>query len=200
MPKVEMKRWIAFYDENAVSTLTGLDPRPLTDIDQGTGAYQRIGNEIQAKAIYFRGIMHNNAAITNCVRMAILGTNGDADITIATGEFFKDSNLAGGATGTFGGAAGLNSMYYPINTAKFDVYYDRVFKLSAVSVDSNDTMQFRKFIRLNRKIKYEATTSGLNNQNYRYLMVVWTAEGGDDVGVGTVVEFSAQTHFYYTDC
>lgn len=199
MPKVEMKRWIAFYDESAISTLTGFNTVPLASIDQGTGAYQRVGNQITAKGIYIKGMMHNNAAFTNCLRMCILGHPGDVDMTIAAGEFYKDANNAGGTSILTGGAAGLNAMYYPINNAKFQVLYDRVFTFSPQNTDRNDTLRFRKFVKLNRKIMFEANTSGVNNQNYNYFLLIVSAEGGDDVGLGSTVEFSAQASFFYTD-
>jgi len=195
-----MKRWVSFADETLITTLAGLDARPLTDITQGTGAYQRIGNQIHAKGIYLRGVMHNNAAITNLMRVLVVGFAGDIDITLAAGEFFQDANLAGGTSLLTGGAAGLNSMYYPINKAKFDVIYDRVFKMSPANVDSSDTLNFRKFIKLNRKILFEANVAGQYDQNYRYAILAWTAEAPDDVGVGTTVEFSCHSQFYYTDC
>lgn len=199
MPKVEMKRFITFYDESVITTLAGYDPRPLLDLSQGTGAYERIGNEVQAKGMFLRGIVHNNAAITNIFRMVIVGCAGDVDNNLANAELFMDANNAGGTSILTGSAAGLNSMYYPINKAKFDVLYDKVFKLSPSGVDSNDTQLFRKFIKLNRKIRFEGTTTGQYNMNYRYHALVWNAESPDDVTVGTTVEFSCHCTTYYTD-
>lgn len=198
MPKVELKRVLQLVDESSISTLAALDPRYLFDINQGTAVNNRTGNQIIAKGVSIKGIVHNNGANTNFMRMVLLGHTSLEDVSI-TGQFFGDANLAGAATTLTGGAAGLNSMYYPINKLKFQVLMDKVIKCGPAGVDSTDTQTFRHFVKLNRKIKFAANQSGSDGQSYRYTLVFWTAEGPDDTALGQTLEVSAHVQAFFTD-
>lgn len=195
----EKKEYLFQHDEVAVSTIAqGADWTHCTDLASGTA---RNSKEVLLQSLRCRGVLHNNANGTNLVRMVVFYAEDEVVPSNIAEYFMSSSSLL--STVAFGNAAvaGLNAMYQPLNPSKVTVLKDRVFKLAAVgSTDGAQVVPYDFTIKLrNAKIKYEGNTQGPGNQNRMLYIGLWAAEGADDTGVGTVVEWSGVAHLKYLD-
>jgi len=197
MPKVELKRFASYNDEISHSTLTEGSALPLINISQGTGVYQRAGNQLTVKGFHIKGLFNNNAATPNYVRMLLLWSTIDSSTTFNTMPLFSDANLAGG-TGTVSGVTGANMLYYPVNRLTYTPIYDKIYKLGG-SGDPSCTRMFSKFIKMNKTIKYIANNAGDSYQDWQLTLVMCVAEAGDDVGLGQTIEVSHVARVFFTD-
>lgn len=196
----EHKELLSQIDEQAVSTIVqGSDWSHISGVTASVNT--RIGKEILLQSVRCRGVLHNNATGTNLVRM-VVGYVEDEVIPSNISEYFlsTDGNVAP-VSFSNAAAAGLNSMYQPLNKSKITLLYDRVFKLGAQSSVDGAQVQLYDFnLNLkNAKIKFEGNTNGPGNQNRMLYIGCWAAEGADDTGLGTVVEWSGVSHLKYID-
>lgn len=198
-PRPELKRIssVAMDEVTQDSLSSSFAVTELSQVAQGNTLYGRIGNEVIAKGIHLRGVIHSNIVRSTYVRTFLVGTTDSIDATYATGEWFDTSVTGIGDTAL--AVTGLNQIYCRLNKNKFKVLFDKTYRLGANQVtDGSNTRTFNIFRKLNKRLKFEGNTYGPGNQNYRYLWVTVVAEGGDD-SVGGTVEFSAQTMFYFSD-
>lgn len=120
------------------------------DSTTGSTARQRIGNKIKPKALKVKGVIALDADYLNTQKDIY------ARVIIATQKDVKvgSSVLGGGVDAShllragFGGGADevqfngyTMDLNYPVNTDKFRVYMDKVFKLSGCDVDGNEAIQ-----------------------------------------------------------
>lgn len=199
----EHKEYLAQVDEVGVSTIVqGADWSHISDVVSGDR--YRTGKEIHLQSVRCRGVLHNNASGTNLVRM-VVGYVEDELTPSNISDYFLSGTTTGGTIApvsfTNVAAAGLNSMYQPMNKSKITLLYDRVFKLGAnASVDGAQVQPYDFTLSLkSAKIKYEGNSTGAGNQNRMLYIGCWAAEGGDDTGLGTVVEWSGMTQLKYID-
>ena len=118
----------------------------LPTVNLGTDAQTRTGNKIKPKGLYVKGhiygdwnnIVANNSSFqTIYVRiMAIADKQNNVD-SLAYAQFgtSKDLLLNKGASSTNFLFNDQTSLYRPINTNRFTVYYDKVVKLSMYSAN-----------------------------------------------------------------
>lgn len=182
-------------EDPALATDTLLYATDLSAISQGTALNQRIGNQIHIKGVHCKGFLHNNNTKVLYIRHLIIGTANPNDITAST-ELLQ---IGGGATSTLTTANGLNMLYLPINKVKFQVYHDKIMKLGgSASIDGVQDRFFNKFIKLNKKITYEANTVSADNQSYRFHNIFLVSEGDDDA-VPSIVEVSYAIRVWFQD-
>lgn len=195
---VEIKRHYVHNNEVTVSTLSqGTNWYDLTSIDQGVNADERIGMEVMAKGIHLAGHLHNNGSTTNWVRMVVIQQHTQDDISSLSEVFQKSGNTA-----DFSSTVGMQAMYFPLQKVDFKVLYHRVFKLNPAGTAGllDESRMFKKFIKLNKKIKFQKDLSeGADLQRPRYWLGCWAAESPDDTGLGESIELSFLSRFYFTD-
>lgn len=195
---VEMKRKYTAGTELTVSTLSqGTNWYDLSSIDLGTGRDNRIGHEIVAKGIHLTGALHNNGSTTNYVRMVVIQQHTQDALSSASDVFEKNVS-----NDDFSGTTGMQTMYYPLQKVDFKVLYHRIFKLNPAGTAgiADESRMFKKFIKLNRKVRFEQQTAeGDNLQRPRYWFALWAAESPDDTGLGETIELSYLARFYFTD-
>jgi len=203
MPAIEFKE--NWYHDNEVqlNTLTQGAMQGYPQVSVGNSHITRIGNEISLKSFQVKGVLNNNSGSESFARLLILGHDGNIDPNFATFPIFR--NTSSGTTTTISSVNGLDCMYYPINKLDCKVYYDKVFRLAGAATGNaaGNTRMFSHFIKFpgkGKRIKYEATGTGVTNQN-TFISVYWiVADANDDTTTGTTVELSQLTRFWYTDC
>jgi hypothetical protein len=195
---IEMKRHYQLQNEVNVSTLSqGTNWYDLSAVDTGTGPNDRIGLQIRAKGLHVAGALHNNGSTTNYVRMIVIQQHSQDALSSASDVFQQ-----GTATGDFSDITGMKTMFYPLQKVDFKVLYHRIFKLNPAGTagQNDESRMFRKFIKLDRTIRFEnVTTEGDNVQRPRYWLGCWAAEAPDDPGLGENIELSFLSRFYFTD-
>lgn len=195
-PKPEMKSVWQHTNEVAMNTLSQGTVTTMPSILNGLGQ-ARVGSEILARGLHLKGCVNNNSTAESYLRMVVFCYNGAVDPAT---NFFLASGA--GTASAISSVNGLDAMYYPINQRDLKVRYDRVFRLSG-SASGNagkQTTMFSKFIKFGgKKIKFNANTSGVFNQDWQYAICWIAADANDDTSTGTAVEVSMLERFYYTD-
>jgi len=197
MPKAELKRNAVYYDEISQSTLTMGSASPMISVTQGTGVFQRSGNQIVAKGFHLKGVLNNNSATPNYVRMVLAWSNTDTATAFASASLFADANNAGGVA-TTSTVNGANVLYYPINKTSFMPVWDKVIKLGG-SQDPSCTRMFSRFIKMKKTIRFIANNSGDSLQDKQLTLFILVAQADDDVGLGQTVEVSHVARLFFTD-
>lgn len=194
---LEQKMYNISTSETTVSTLLqgdGTNWFSLVVPTQGTTNFARVGNQIRLQSLDIRGSLHNNATISNMVRMLIFYFRDNVTVSSASDIF-----LAGASATDFASITGIDSMHYPLNNAKMTVLTDSVISLGPAGT-YEAVKTFRKRINLkNKLIKFEGNTAGVDNQDPQLYALFFAAEAGNDTGVGTTVELSHYSRVSYTD-
>lgn len=194
---LELKMYNTSATEEVVSTLLqgdGSNWYPLCSLTQGTTNFSRVGNQIRLQKLDIRGSLHNNASVSNLVRMVIFYFKDNVTVSASSDIF-----LAGTSGTDFAAITGITAMHYPLNPVKMTVLSDTVINLAKAG-EYESTKTFRKTFDLkNKLIKFEGNTAGPDNQHPQLYMLVFAAEAANDTGLGTDIELSHYCRTSYTD-
>jgi len=193
----EMKWRRSLQAEATVNTLAPTNVYELLGMTQGTGQYQRIGNEITLKGFHSKGFLHNNSVKTVFVRHMIAFAYNDDPV----GTFRMFEGDAGNAVDPTALAAPYLAMFTSIYKKFFRPIYDRVYTLEGIDATTGGNKNvkfFNVFKKLNKKIKFDSTKSGVDTKP-RLLEVFICATADDDDGTGYVVELSRYNTEYWHD-
>jgi len=176
----------------------------LSNINQGSAAFERVGKEITLRKLRFQGQIHNNASVTMMVRQ-VVGYFLDQGTPGVGTEMFEQTTR--GSTGgvTFSALKGASqeplSPYLLLNRAKFIPVYDQVFKVGAVgALEGGNVVTFDRTIMLrDRKIRFEQAASGTANQDVQLFAGCWTIEANGDLSTGLAVEWTFNADLDYLD-
>jgi len=194
----EMKQRYVVHSEDTINTLNPNNIYDLLGMVQGSGAYQRIGNELVAKGVHSKGFLHNNSTKTVFVRHAIGWMNIDTAAG-STAEIFQD--VAGDAIGPSSLAASYHALYFPWYKRYFKPIYDKVYTLEGIDATTGGNKNVRFFNvykKLNNKVRFSANTSSTATKN-RLIEVFFCATADDDDGTGYVVELSQVARVFWID-
>jgi len=196
----EKKRQFTHINEETLSSIgQGSNSWNLiTPVSNSGNSVNRVGQEITLDRFEFRGVLHNNAATNNMVRI-LVGYVKDTALFTSASQLFENANGFGAAV-SFSSVNNLDSIYWPINKVKFTPILDRVYTLAPTSsVDAGNVKSLVYSIRLKKKIKFEGTDAGQDGQDTNLFMIAWTGEAGDDATIGTNVEISGLARVLFTD-
>jgi len=193
MKAAETKANWLHVNEQYLNTLTGYLAYDPLAVDEGSGKEERIGTEIMPTGLHIKGVINNNGASPNFVRIVIVKSKTRQQVT--TGDFFAASTGVGQDISAING---LDRMYWPIHKSVHTVLYDRVLRLEK-NGEVGKSKAFNKFIKLKGKIKFDGAGTGSENLTPRYHIVYMTAESEDDTSLGENVEVSALHRFFYKD-
>jgi len=148
---------------------------PLTNIAQGNGATERVGDSVMVSSINVRGqIRFNSTAEYNALRFIIFRDNQTvADTTPSITQVLDQANP--------------NGLMNMANVGRFTILYDRTFNVSAVK---NPQINFKCYIPLRLKVRYNGTAGTDIQKNGLWMM----ATSHDDVH-GPECDFYARTHY-----
>lgn len=161
----------------------------LNSVPLGTAIANRVGNVIQPKYIDLRGSVHMAPSdSTTTARMLVIEHNVTDDPL---------STLLETNTGDFGPPAqDFSSMFSRINTTKYRVLATKVIKLGNANGYFN-TQMFHFNIKLSGKMFFEI---GDNVPDKRQITFIWWNRRTDnDEGLGTSMECTYNSKFYYQD-
>lgn len=196
---VVRKSFMVHVNEHALNTLsTGSDWWDPLAITHGTDHSDRTGNQITVTGISMRGILHNNQADTQVVRLVVLET--DLDSQFGNTTDFLEAPYPADTGASITDQPGLNSVVLPIDTQVAKPLYDKTFIMGRAD-RGEGTKQFKHFIKFKNglKINYRGGATGAANVFPRLHIGAWVAEGDDDVATGQVTELSAAFKLYYHD-
>lgn len=190
-------------------------------VSLGTDSQSRVGNKIKPKGLYVKGhiygdwnnIVGNNSSFqTIYVRiMAISDKQNNVD-SLAYGQFGTSSSilLNKGSTSTNFLFNDQTSLYRPINTNRFTVYYDKVIKLSMYSANLGTALidqatGLRRFsfkIPMKEDWKFDDSNSRPSNIAMPNLVVGYCPADNRNITAGATTSFIKLTYytdFYYQD-
>lgn len=194
----EMKQRYVVHSEDSVNTLNPNNVYELAGMVQGTGAYQRIGNEIIVRGVHSKGFLHNNSAKTVYVRHMI-GFLTVEDSAGSTCPIFRETS--GEAVGPSTLAAPYHTIYYPLYKRFFKTIYDKVYRLEGIDATTGgnkNTHFFNVFKKLNKKLRFSANTSSTLTKP-RMIECFFCATADADDGTGYVVELNQIATLYWND-
>lgn len=190
-------------------------------ITLGTDSQTRNGNQISPKGLYVKGhiygdwlnIVANNSSFqTIYVRILCCSDKIYPTDSIAYGA--ANSQLLGllqkGATSTNFLFSDQCSLYRPINTDRYTVYYDKVIKLGMYSANigtsnvdqTNGLRRFQFKVPMKEAWKYDDTSGRPSNVAMPFLLVGYCPGDNRNITSGATTSFvklSYYTDFYYTD-
>lgn len=177
---------------------------PLSNVNQGTGAFERVGKEITLRKLRFRGQIQNNANTTMIIRQ-VVGYFLDQGTPGVGTEMFEQSTR--GSTGgvTFSSIKGavqeILTPYLLLNRAKFIPVYDRTFKIgNNAAVEGGNVALFDTTVSLrDRKIRFEQASSGTGNQDIQLYAGAWCIEANADLTTGLAMEWTFNADVDYLD-
>lgn len=206
---------------NSIISQTGDAKRIIPSIAQGTGDYQRIGDQLRAQTLTVKGAIVYNPSTGQygtyansriACRLMIVSPRLYPNIDDAQTNAAVWMNYLlkrGGTTSAFTGA--LSDLWAPINSDGIIKYYDKVFYLDApyqvTAVGTNlmgkSTRFFSHSIKLrNKVIKYDSSVSGgIQPSNYGPVMILGYThmDGSSADSLTTAVQLSYDTIFNYED-
>lgn len=191
------------------------------EITLGTTMSNRIGNKINPKGLYVKGhvygdwldITANNESFqTIYVRIMAVSDKQNPVDSLAYNAFSnsKDVLLQKGATATNFLFNDQTSLYRPINTDRFNVYFNKVIKLCSYSanVGTANVDQAQGLRRFSFKIpmkeiwKYDDTNSRPTNISMPVLLIGYCPADNRNITLGATTNFlrcTYYTDFYYQD-
>jgi len=167
-------------------------------MQQGTGAYQRVGNQITLKGVHEKGMLFNNSTKTVFVRQ-VIGWLKTEEALGSTTAIFRGT--AGEAVAPSSLAAPYHAVYFPFHPAHFKPVYDKVHRLEGVDATTAGNRNyafFNCFKRFNTKIKFTSTDVSLTMKP-RLISIFFAATADADDGTGFIVELSRITREFFTD-
>lgn len=147
----------------------------LTNIIQGDGDSQRIGDKLNIKKLLIRGVLDAKSSQSALCRLyiiqALFDTTGSGLTTIKPDEFFPDSEAVGG---------------------RYKVLYD---KIMTVNPNGNEKKFFKVSLNGNKfaPVKYDAAATSIN-----YGRVFCSLLTDDNVTTGNL-DMDCNVKLYYTD-
>lgn len=177
---------------------TALAWQELVQPTQGTARNNRIGNEIYLHGFHAKGSFINTSAVPVYVRRLVVGyTTG---VTTGVNAELFDNGIGAGVTITTTGVT-MALITNKINKAQFKVYFDKVIKLSpSTATDGSQTKLYNHFQKFGgKKIRFEGSGVGLNNQDFILAEVYIVAQADNDAAGTNIVEWSENNSIYFTD-
>lgn len=163
--------------------------------DGGQANYE--GNKVTNVGLSIKWILNNNSAIGIFARVLVL-TNRlgrtNTDYRNGTNIFDFDGNNQS-TTGT------LYDMHRMISREQYIVHFDRVYKLGSSSADASNFLNGKFYLPMKGQTKYDiaggvTTTEPLLNNK---VLLIITAEGPNDTGLGVITECTSNGRYYYKD-
>lgn len=190
-------------------------------ISLGTDSQSRVGNKIKPKGLYVKGhiygdwanIVGNNSSFqTIYVRILAISDKQNPVDSLAYGQFgsSKDILLNKGSGATNFLFSDQTSLYRPVNTQRFTVYYDKVIKLGmySASLGTANVDQAQGLRRFSFKIpmkedwKFDDANSRPSNVSMPNLVIGYCPGDNRNITNGSITSFvkcTYYTDFYYQD-
>ena len=199
---IEVKRLEHVGTEVAVTSLAsgaaGNWFDPFSNIGQGTGSYQRVGNKVKIIGIDLKNFFNNNSTTQIWLRFVVLKCYDRA--AAGTASLFFESGT--GNTTSITSLNGIQTMLRPWHPAQVKPIYDKVIKMSANSGEAAHSFtRLNHFIKFPKGliIKYSGSSTGIGYSEPFYQIGCLIAEAPEDIGAGVTCEWSYCTNIYFVD-
>lgn len=198
--KPEIKKLVRTIEGTAMQALTEnlIVQKPFAHIQTGSQQDQRVGNKICLHSIKCQGHLENRSSVANTmlVRMAILRDKAYDQSTFSGIEALIKNNVPVNL-----GTLGAESSYLDWNKDRYDVIYNKVFKLGSDSSSGSNIKLFNFTKKLGGKKATFSYQTGAPNAitSGNYQVVMWACDP-DNAGQSTSsVNGYIQTTGNYTD-
>lgn len=192
--KAETKKHSFAVSEQTVSTLTSPNSnnfyQPLA-LQNGTGLNNRIGHKVQGVGLDIRGHFYNNQSGTQSFAKMVVfrRKNMSAD---------PESDLLETNASNVGPASqGIQKMYARFNTDDYQILKTKMFVLGSPD-GAQRTKFFKCWVPLKNNFTYDG--SGTAPPSYGDIMICfYSAESANDTMLGTTIECTFNSTFYFKD-
>lgn len=170
---------------------------PLQVITQGTGNYNRIGNDIYLQGIKLNMLFQNlGQRQTLFYRVAVLWHTSQWNANWTYQDCLTKNELF---------YTGSNPMQTPFNTKNTGttVLYDKVFDMSSTSNNGATLFykqkQFSKFLKINKRLTYLAGSNILKSKQLYIVIIPLTIDAGSVAWTTSCGAVDMQSLVYYKD-
>ncbi len=169
---------------------------PVKEIQGGSTAAKRIGNQVNIKGFRVRGVFRNLTANTKTMIVRIIycynrrvsnqTVNGDTPLLLKSGlpVTFNDTEF--------------EAMYLPLNNQHFQIVSDQSFTLGVDATNGENSKIYSKYIKLSGMARWDDNVgANINEGNLQMVMVAYPADGTPDLT--THVTLALDDTVYFTD-
>lgn len=130
----------------------------ITNIDEGLEADQRVGRKIVYNGFKYNITIDNNRVEERYIRLMVLQARNANDPPDLSGwtDLYQDTNYQNRTADMLAG-----DTVYPINRDVWNVYMDKLIKLSSASTDGSSKV-VSGYLRFNKRIEYDNEGAGAN--------------------------------------
>ena len=191
--QAETRSFITAVTESTVNTLTS--PTTSNEITLNSLAVStlqggRIGMKVTGKFCNVRGSIYNPTDLPIYVRLMLIY----ADESDAPSNDLLETNNA-----TFGApSVDLASIYARVNTTKYKVLAHKVIKVGNTAGLQN-TQLFNMTLRLNNIAYHYENVSAQTTPKKRLMFIYWARRSDNDESLGSNLEITWNSKFYYQD-
>lgn len=188
------KRVVVFKDTSPTlissNVLYFSNSADMLEVEQGTAINQRLRRLINVRGLEIRAFLRMGEAklVTKSplyVHLALVHPKTDSSVAI---DFFRADNSNRGLD--FSSAGALQMVTSGLNTDKLDIYFHKKYKLSQDgrygAVGLGNHILFRKYVRLNRQIRYESDAA--NSAQDQLYFCVWCSTSESDASGNQLVD------------
>lgn len=181
--------------EQAIISSTACFVYELSQIAEGTGDNERVGSKVSPVNLRMKYILHNNGAVTQYVRMAIISCNGGAFNSNAARMVINP----GTGTPAQLTAEVLTNMTDDLNKQEFSIVYDRVHRVAGLG-DGTGIETIFKDVNLKIPKKKRSFESFYNpDSNHGNLrLFVWNVSADADT-LAQTIELTFHSAYAYND-
>lgn len=193
----ETKRYVTEYSEEGVQTiLTTGTTQVINDMVRGDLARNLDGSQYSLTGIGYRFLVHNQGAVDCIYRMCLVRIDTGSALTTTGESLFMQSN---GDGLNFSSATESQKYYLPLNRRKYDVIFERSFKVGKSNATYTSQYNNNFIIKGYRRFKNKKETLNSNGvPDTKYQLLMWAIDANLDGNIVTL-EQSGQTVFYYKD-
>ncbi len=194
-PRAEVKRNMRGFAQSLTTfPFSGHTDLPMENIDTGSKADERIGNQITARGHLLSGVLRNTTDKTMIVRIIKLYNRrvANSDVSVST-DIFLSLGLPENANNLQ-----FKSMYAPFNREQFKIVSDKRYRLGSSPLNADNVKIIKNYTKLNHTVKYSnGTGDNINWGNLQTFMLCYPAD--DLPGAADNVDADFESTVYYTE-
>ncbi len=170
--------------------------QPCEQLDHGTLASQRIGNQVNAKGMNIRGFIRNRTGNDKTMLCRIIWfynkRSANAPIGGSSPMFLQAGVPVALDTLT------LDAMYLPTNNQHYSIKSDRMYKIGSSTDNGENVFILNQDFKLNHLIRYDnGTGDNVDYGNLQVMAVCYPSDGS--AATGTVVQVKMDATLYFTE-
>lgn len=169
---------------------------PVKEIQGGSTAAKRIGNQVNIKGFRVRGVFRNLTANSKTMMVRVIYAfnrrvhnqtmNADTQLFLKSGTPASCNDVE------------FEAMYLPLNNQHYDIISDSSFKLGTSAENADNSKIYSKYVKLDQLARWDDNVgANINQGNLQLFMIAYPCDGTPDLT--THVTVALDDTVYFTD-